>query len=242
MVLNKDTDIFGIAFEDYLAGNTSGVIKVRTMLQGFTENEELPVAYFFRAYDKMPEWEQQALNLCMGSVLDVGAGAGAHSLELQKRGMEVCAVDVSPGAVDIMKTRGVHEAFCVDVMTFTGRKFDTLLLLMNGIGMAQNLDGLKKLLLHLKSLLRPGGRIILESTDILYMFREEDGSILLPLGARYYGEIKYQLHYNNKKGKSFPWLFVDKDNLSAIAGECGYATEVIYDGETSNYLAALKLT
>ncbi len=239
--MNNDIDIFGLAFHDYLAGNTSGVIKVKTMLAEFTENESLPVAYFFRTFDEMPEWEQQALNLCMGSVLDVGAGAGAHSLELQKRGMEVCAVDVSPGAVDIMKIRGVHEVFCVDVMTFSARIFDTILLLMNGIGMAKNLDGLKKLLLHLKSLLRPGGRIILESTDILYMFREEDGSILLPLGARYYGEIKYQLYYSNKKGKTFPWLFVDKDNLSAIASECGYLTKILYDGETSNYLAVLQL-
>ncbi len=239
--MKNDTDIFGIAFEDYLSGNVTGVIKVRTMLQGLTENETLPVSYFFRNYDEMPEWEQQALNLCMGSVLDVGAGAGAHSLELQKRGLEVCAVDVSPGAVATMVTRGVREALCVDVMTFSKRKFDTILLLMNGVGMAQNLDGLKTLLFHLKTLLKPEGRIILESTDILYMFQEEDGSILLPLGARYYGEIRYQLYYNRKKGKSFPWLFVDKDNLSAVAGECGYTIEVIYDGETSNYLAALYL-
>ncbi len=239
--MKNDTDIFGIAFEDYLSGNVTGVIKVKTMLAGFTENETLPVTYFFRSFDEMPEWEQQVLSNISGNILDVGAGAGAHSLELQSRGHEVTAIDTSPGAVKTMKARGVREAYQADIFTFTKEKYDHVLFLMNGIGMAEDLNGLRKLLLHLKTILKPGGVVWIESTDILYMYREEDGSILLPLGNRYYGEIRYQLYYGNKKGKPFRWLFVDKDNLYHIAHSCGYAPDFTYDGKSSNYVAALRL-
>ncbi|MDR4989245.1 MAG: class I SAM-dependent methyltransferase [Bacteroidales bacterium] len=239
--MKNNADIFGIAFEDFLGGNAAGVIRVKTMLSGFTEDETLPVAYFFRSFDEMPEWEQRVLNNCRGSILDVGAGAGAHSLELQHRSYEVTAVDTSPGAVDTMKQRGVRKAYLSDIMTFSGQKFDTLLFLMNGIGMACDLKGLKKLLLHVKSLLNPGGVVWIESTDILYMYREEDGSILLPMGDRYYGEIRYQLSYGGQKGRPFRWLFVDEDHLCHTARSCGFTPEIAYYGERSNYIAALHL-
>ncbi len=234
-------DIFGLAFRDFLDGHTDGIINVQTRLSGFTEQEELPVSYFFRNVDDMPEWERLALDACRGSVLDVGAGAGAHALELQKREHEVCAIDISPGAVDTMKQRGVKQAKCVSLLEFTGEKFDTLLFLMNGVGMATYLVGLKKLFTHARSLLAPGGKILLESTDIMYMYQEEDGSVLLPMGNKYYGEVDYKLSYKQYKSKPFPWLFVDIDNLCSIAGECGFLYEILYQGETDNYLVELTL-
>ncbi len=235
------TDIFGLAFRDFLDGQSDGVINVQTRLSGFTEQEELPVSYFFRNVVDMPEWERIALDACRGSVLDVGAGAGAHALELQKRGHEVCAIDISPGAVEAMKKRGVKQAKGVSFLEFTEEKFDTLLFLMNGIGMATNLQGLKKLFLHAGNLLTPGGKILLESTDIMYMYREEDGSVLLPMGDKYYGEVEYKLSYKNYYSKPFPWLFADIDNLCSIAGECGFISDILYQGETDNYLVELTL-
>jgi SAM-dependent methyltransferase len=235
------TDLFGLAFRDFLDGDKDNIIDVRTKLAGFAEQEELPVSYFFRTVDKMPEWERLALDFCRGSVLDAGAGAGAHALELQKRGHEVYAIDISHGAVEVMKRRGVKKATCVSLLDLSGKKFDTMLFLMNGIGMAENLDGLKRIFLHTKSLLVPGGRIILESTDIMYMYREEDGSVLLPMGSKYYGEVKYQLSYRHHRGKPFPWLFVDSDNLCGIAEECGFVPEILYRGESDNYLAMITL-
>ncbi len=235
------TDIFGLAFRDFLDGQSDGVINVQTRLSGFTEQEELPVSYFFRNVDDMPDWERIALDACRGSVLDVGAGAGAHALELQKRGHEVCAIDISPGAVEVMKKRGVKRATGVGFLEFSGEKFDTLLFLMNGIGMATNLQGLKKLFLHAGNLLTPGGKILLESTDIMYMYREEDGSVLLPMGNKYYGEVEYRLSYKHYSSKPFPWLFADMDNLFAVADDCGYVSEILYQGESGNYLAMLAL-
>ncbi len=242
MQKNSAPDIFGFAFKDYIAGKKDGKISVHTELTGFTELDELPVAYFFRDFPSMPEWEQLALAHCRGLVLDVGAGAGAHALELQSRGMDVYAIDISPGAVMIMQERGVKQAFCSDIMKVSGMKFNTILFLMNGIGMAKDLNGLKELLLHAAGLLVPGGVILLESTDIIYMFKEEDGSILIPLGEKYFGEIIYRLSYNAYEGEPFPWLFVDFDNLQGIAGECGFSTEILYRGENHNYLAALQIS
>lgn len=234
-------DIFGLAFKDYLSGDREGRIVVKTVFPGFTEVDELPVSYFFRCYDLMPEWEQLALSMCNGVVLDSGAGAGAHAIELQKRGLDVYAIDISEGAVQTMRERGVNRAFCIDFMDVTTRKFNTILFLMNGVGMARSLPGLKRLLTHARSLLVPGGVVLLESTNVLYMYKETDGSLCVPMGDKYYGEIDYQLTYKNHNGAPFPWLFVDMDNLTGIAESCGFGIKMLYEGETDNYLAALQV-
>lgn len=232
-----DIDIFGMAFKDYLEGETGGVIRVCTNI---SEDEELPVAYFFRSYDDMPEWEQMVIDRCVGSILDVGAGAGSHALELQARGHAVCALDRSPGAARVMQQRGIRDVVCDDFFRIRRKKFDTILFLMNGAGMAGTLERLHKLLTHAKKLLNSGGVIYLESTDLMYMYREEDGSAMIPMGLHYYGELKYRLSYRDLKAKPFPWLFVDPDNLEEIAGRCGLRSRIIYLGRDHNYLSEIR--
>ncbi len=232
-------DIFGLAFRDYMQGTPDGVIRVSTNV---AEEEELPVAYFFRSYDQMPEWERLALNECRGRVLDVGAGAGSHALVLQDRGLTVCAIDLSAGAVEVMKARGVKDARRRDFFRFSGESFDTMLFLMNGAGMAASLKRLKNMLLHAVSLLRPGGCILMESTDLIYLYEEEDGSVLIPMANKYYGEVDYRLSYKEHRAKGFPWLFVDPGHLTHLAGSCGLQTEILYVGEAYNYLAKLSMS
>jgi SAM-dependent methyltransferase len=231
-------DIFGMAFHDFMEGEEKEVILVHTDI---TETEELPVAYFFRGYDVMPRWEQLALDTCKGRVLDVGAGAGSHALLLQERGHDITAIDISKGGVDVMKRRGIKNALHQDFFHFAGQGFDTILLLMNGLGMAETLPGLERVFKHAARLLNPGGCILLESTDLMYMFEEEDGSYLLPMQERYYGEISYQLEYRGRKGRPFPWLFADFDNMAEAALRCGFEVELLYSGESHNYLAKLVL-
>jgi len=232
-----DVDIFETAFKDYLAGEAGGVIRVGTNI---SEDEELPVAYFFRSYDGMPEWEQMVIDRCVGSILDVGAGAGSHALELQARGHEVCALDRSPGAVWVMRQRGVRDVLCDDFFRIRRKGFDTILFLMNGAGMAGTLERLHKLLTHAGKLLNPGGVIYLESTDLMYMYREDDGSAMIPMGQHYYGELEYRLSYRGLQAKPFPWLFVDPDNLAEIAGRCGLNSRIIYLGRDHNYLSEIR--
>ncbi len=229
-------DIFGLAFRDYLDGKKDEEILVKIDL---FDDEKLPVSYFFRSYDEMPEWEKIALDECQGRVLDVGAGAGSHALYLQDKGMDVMAIDISQEGVQCMKDRGVKKAFEQDFFSLENEKYDTILFLMNGAGMAQKLHRLELMLEKAASLLAAQGNIFIESTDLLYMYQNEDGSAMINLAGDYYGEVIYQLEYGKWKGEPFPWLFVDYENLSYIAELAGLECEVFYRGETDNYITRL---
>lgn len=228
----------GTAMLDYLQAATPAEITVESNL---AEDDAIPVPYLFRTWEEMPELEQLALEACQGYVLDVGAGAGCHALVLQQRGLAVTALDTSAGALEAMKQQGVKQVLHRDFFDLKNQRYDTLLLLMNGIGIAGNLAGLDRLLAHAKTLLHPNGQILLESADILYMFEEEDGSVLLDLNAGYYGEVKYNMIYKDQESGWFNWLFIDAAMLQDYAEKHGYTLEVLYGGEFGNYLAKLTL-
>ncbi len=232
--MNKDMDIFGLAMQDYLNGERGHRIRVDTNL---TEDEELSVDYLFRKEDELPTWEALALSLCKGKILDVGAGAGCHSLILQQKGFDVKAIDIAPVAVECMKQQGIH-AELKNYYEEEGQ-YDTILFLMNGIGLALTIEGLKAVFDQAKKLLNPGGQILLESSDIIYMFEEEDGSYLIDLNGPYYGEMEYTLSYKSFQGEPFPWLYVDFQLMSDKAKASGFESEMLYQGEDFNYLARL---
>lgn len=231
-------DPVGAAIQDYMAGQKAAKIVVESNL---TEDDEIAVEYLFRTPEDMPELELLALEQCRGAVLDVGAGAGCHSLALQEQGFNVTALDISEGAVAAMRQQGIRQVLQQDVFRLQGQRFDTLLLLMNGIGIAGDLEGLERMLEHAKTLLNPGGQLLLESSDILYMFEEEDGSILLDLNAGYYGEVRYNMRYQGHQTGEFKWLFIDPAILEDYANTHGYTFELLYEGEYGNYLARLAL-
>ena len=220
--------------QDYLKGERGNSIRVDTNL---TEEEELSVDYLFRTEEDLPEWESLALSICKGKILDVGAGAGCHSLILQQKGFDVKAIDIAPVAVECMKQQGIN----VELKNYFDEdgKYDTILFLMNGIGLALTIEGLKDVFDHAKTLLNPGGQILLESSDIIYMFEEEDGSYLIDITGPYYGEMEYTLSYKEFTGEPFPWLYVDYQLMSDKAEESGFEVELLYQGEDFNYLARL---
>ncbi len=229
-------DIFGIAFNEYLSGNTGESIQIDSDV---AETSHLPVAYFFRNFEAMSEGERDVMKACKGSVLDVGAGAGSHALYLQNNGWDVTALDFSEGAVKAMKRRGVKNAFCVDFFDYQENKFDNILFLMNGAGIARTLDGLYKLLSQAKTLLNKNGSVFIESTDIIYMFEEDDGSIMINLGGDYYGEVEYRMKYKEFTGKKFKWLFVDRENMKDIVDKTGLIPQMFYDSGRLNYIMRL---
>lgn len=232
-------DPVGAAIQDFLQGEKQAEIVVESNL---TEDDVISVSYLFRSEEEMPELELLALDQCRGNVLDVGAGAGCHTLALQERGLEVTALDISTGAIAAMEQRGVRQMLHGDVFALKGKaSYDTLLLLMNGIGIAGNLEGLERFLEHAKNLLKPGGQLLLESSDILYMFEDEDGSVLLDLNAGYYGEVRYNMRYKDQQTGEFDWLFIDPAILQDYAEDHGYTFELLYEGEYGNYLARLEL-
>lgn len=238
-VLKKHHDPIGQAVWDYVNGIEGETITVKIEI---AEDEQLSPSYFFRSFDEMPVQEQEALKRCTGRVLDVGAGAGVHSLWLQNQGLEVDALDISPLSCDTMRKRGIRNVLLKDIHTLKDQKYDTILLLMNGAGIAQTLPGLETLLLHLKTLLNKGGKILADSSDLLYLFTDENGETWVDIAAdTYYGEMEYELRYKSIKGKPFPWLFVDPETFSDYAKLCGYTVKDKIMGAHFDYMIELEL-
>lgn len=230
-------DLFGQAILDYQQGNYTEDIKTETTI---SEEDILPLPYLFRSFKEMPPLEQKALRLARGKVLEVGCGAGSHGLYLQnERNLEVHSIDISPKAVEACKLRGLKNVSVANIMEFEG-KFDTILLLMNGAGMCGRLKHMGTFLAKIKSLLAPNGQILTDSSDIIYMFDEnEDGTYDVPLHFDYYGEVDYLVKYKNEKEEPFAWLYVDYNTLQNVAHSVGLECELIAEGEHYDYLAKM---
>lgn len=235
--LSPNNDPMGAAIRDYQ--NKGKASRLRVLSSMFDE-DEMPVAHLFRTFNQMPRLEQKALSMAKGRVLDIGAGAGCHALVLQERGLEVKAIDISLLSCEVMKERGVKDAECVNLFDpqLQG-KYDTLLLLMNGTGIAGKLNRLSMLLNRLKELLAEGGQILIDSSDLKYIYENEDGSMDIDLNAPYYGEVDYQMQYKNVKGEPFDWLYTDPMLLASISKQCGLNCEIVEEGENYDFLARL---
>lgn len=229
-------DLFGNALLDYQNGNYTEDIITSTNI---SDDDELPLPYLFRSFKDMPKLEQKALNLAKGSILDVGCGAGNHSLYLQNKGFQVKAIDISNGAVNVSKQRGVLNAETKAVLEET-ETFDTILLLMNGTGIFQELSQVSKYLKHLKSLLKPNGQILMDSSDIKYMYEDEDGGIWIDSNSNYYGELDYFLSYKGEKEAPMKWLYLDFKTLQLACETVGLTCELVMEGEHFDYLARLS--
>lgn len=235
--LSPNNDPMGAAIRDYQSKGKASRLRV---LSSMFDEDEMPVAHLFRTFNQMPRLEQKALSMAKGRVLDIGAGAGCHALVLQERGLEVKAIDISPLSCEVMKERGVKDAECVNLFDpqLQG-KYDTLLLLMNGTGIAGKLNRLPMLLNRLKELLAEGGQILIDSSDLKYIYENEDGSMDIDLNAPYYGEVDYQMQYKNIKGEPFDWLYTDPMLLASISKQCGLNCEIVEEGENYDFLARL---
>jgi cyclopropane fatty-acyl-phospholipid synthase-like methyltransferase len=188
----------------------------------------------------MPDIEKRALKICKGRVLDVGAGAGIHCHELIKNGLPIHAIDNSQGAVEYLKKSGIPSTLSSFESFNSQTKFDTILMMMNGIGIAGTLSNLEKTLLKAKSLLEKGGQLICDSSDIRYLYEDEDGSLWMDLNSEYYGNFKFQMHYKQISGTWFDWLYVDYDNLHQIATKVGFKSVKVLE-QDNHYLAQLTL-
>lgn len=235
--LTEREDPMGAAIRDYFRQGKSAQLKV---LSSLFDDDEIPVAHLFRSYHEMPPLEQRALNEARGKVLDVGAGAGCHALALQERGFDVTAVDISPLSCETMKERGVANVECVNIFNQRFQeRFDTLLLLMNGTGIAGKLSRLPQLLSRLKQLMNPGAQILIDSSDLRYVYEDEDGVLDVDFDGAYYGEVDYQMTYRNIIGKSFDWLYADSVVLAECCRQCGLKCEILAQGQHYDYLARI---
>lgn len=237
-------DVMGKAIWDYQNQNQPEDVWTETNI---SEADAMSVAYLFRGYQQMPPIEQKAMQLAHGRVLDVGCGAGSHSLYLQNnQKLEVTAIDVSPRAIEVCRARGIEKAYVQDVMTMELQSnaplFDTLLLLMNGTGICGKLVNIFTFFQKLKSLLQPKGQILIDSSDLIYMFdKDQDGGVWIPTETDYYGELTFELTYKGEKETPFPWLYLDYHTLENAALSNGLSCERVMEGSHYDYLARLQI-
>ncbi len=232
------TDIIGEALLDYQNGNYSEDILTETNI---SEEDVLPIPYLFRDYSEMSSTETKALELSKGKVLNVGCGAGIHALYLQEKGLDIMAIDSSKGAIEVCKLRGLNNAVHLDLLELKGETFDTILLLSNGTGIFQEIEQIDQYLQHLKTLLKPNGQILIDSSDLQYMYDStEEGAILVP-SNRYYGELEFIMKYKNNSSAPFKWLYLDETIFENATANCGLKFKVIERGENFDYLAKIYI-
>lgn len=232
-------DLFGKAILDYQTNSSAENMITSTSI---SEEDEMEVAYLFRGFDEMPAIEQKALQLAKGRTLDVGCGAGSHSLYLQnERNIAVHSIDISKNAIQACSLRGLKNVQAIDILDLENEKYDTILLLMNGTGIFETLEKTTIYLQKLKSLLHPNGQILIDSSDIIYMFDEdEDGGKWIP-SDNYYGELTFTLQYKNEIEAQFPWLYMDYNTLQNAALANGLQCQLILEGDHFDYLAQLTI-
>ena len=238
-LLSPDKDPMGAAIADYQKRGKAAKLRV---FSSFFDEDEIPVSQLFRSFEEMPPLEKTALQMATGKILDCGAGSGCHSLALQNMGKEVQAIDISPLSVETMQQRGVKQASQINLFDkHFIEKFDTILMLMNGSGIIGKLAYMTLFFNKMKQILTPGGCIYMDSSDLRYLFEEEDGSIDIDLAGDYYGEVDFQMQYKQIKGESFDWLYIDFQTLKLYATQSGFTVELIEEGEHYDYLARLSL-
>lgn len=204
------------------------------------DDDTIATHYLFRSYQQMPALEKKALSLCKGKVLDVGACAGAHSIYLQQKGFDVTALEISPLCCEVLRSRNINNVVQQNILNFKEQTFDTILLLMNGTGIAGTLAGLDVLLYHLSTLLNPQGQILIDSSDLIYLYEQEDGSAVIDINAQnYYGELIFQTAYKNWISHPFPWLYVDLNNLEHSVEKNQLKLSNVYKGQHYDYLARI---
>lgn len=225
-------DLPGIAIKDYYFNHSQSKLWVH---DHFGPKVEMPVSIYFRRENDFPQLEKIALQHCEGFVLDIGAGAGAHSLFLQEKGQNVTALEISEASCEVMRAQGVSRIICGDFFKVELPQYDCLLLLMNGIGLCGTIDRIPVFLQKAKSLLKENGRILFDSSDVQYMYEETEKP------HHYYGEVAYQYAYKRLKTEWFNWLYIDKETMRVIAEENGWKMVVLFEDSNDQYLAELSV-
>jgi SAM-dependent methyltransferase len=235
-MIELQNDPLGQAIQDFKSQTHLDNITVHSDL---CDDDVLPVEYLFRNYNQMPKIEQKALNLCKGKILEVGAGTACHSKILNNKGFDTFSIDTSEGAIRYIKSQNLN-AQKIPFLDFKGQTFDTILILMNGLGLAGYLNKMESFLTHAKSLLTPNGIILADSSDIRYLYEDDEGGVWIDLNSKYPGEMQFNMEYKNHQSDWFPWVYIDFETLESIAKKAGLKATKLIEDENFHFLAQLE--
>lgn len=235
------------AFGENLLAQYHGGIRISEFVErddGYLDTGSDPGDYFSE-YKDWHKGEQRAIGYAGGRVLDIGCGAGRHSLYLQQKGFDVTAIDSSPGAVKVCKLRGINKALVRPIEgldKFGPGSFDTVLMMGNNFGLLGNRRKAKSLLKKLARITAPGGKIIAGSLDpykttnpdhLLYHKRNRK------LG-RMAGQIRFRIRYKNVIGGWFDYLFVSQQEMQDILSETDWQVEKFIKSFGDTYFAVIS--
>ena len=227
-------DIFGKALLDFQHKTFDPPLLLHNE---YGSPESISMERFFNDQDEFSALENFALEQASGRIVDIGAATGRHALYLQNLRHDITAMDISVSCGVLMKEIGLRKIIVEDIFNFNGQEFDTILMLMNGIGLAGNIEGLERLLTHFKNILNPAGQLLVDSSDISYLYKD----IPLPTN-KYFGELAFQYEYKNMISDPINWLYIDQEKLMSISNSTGWSCQVIFEDETDAYLARLQIT
>jgi SAM-dependent methyltransferase len=220
-----------------------GAVEIVEREDGFISASPFGPGLYLSPFRRWPAHHRRAMRLTRGRVLDVGCGAGRVCLHLQERGLEVVGIDVSPGAVEVCRRRGVRDArlLSIDDVDESLGVFDTIVMLGNNFGLFADAEKAGRLLRRFHRLTGPRGRILAETRDVsttedpahlAYQARNRER-------GRMSGQIRIRVRYRDLATPWFDYLMVSRDELRALAEPAGWKVARTLDSDDT-YVAVLQ--
>jgi len=225
-------DVFGQALVDFYYDSFEPPLLLHNE---YGPPEIIPIERYFIDYEEYSDLELFAMTQFKGKIIDVGAATGRHALHLQDLGFDVSAMDISRNCGQLMETLGVEKIIIDDIYRYQESAYDTVSMLMNGIGIAGNIKNLKQLLNHLRKILNPSGQLLVDSSDISYLYEDSEYP-----ENKYFGELNFHYEYKGALGDPFDWLYIDPSTLIKVTKSVGWNCQVLFEDETQAFLARLQ--
>ncbi|WP_286672170.1 class I SAM-dependent methyltransferase [Halorarius halobius] len=210
-------DAYGAAIRDHHEGEESFELVERD--DGFVSPSGGPPMYFADP-EEWPDREHAAMERVEGRVLDVGCGAGRHALYLQERGHDVVGIDVSPGAVEVARDRGVDARECdvADVRDLDAGTFDTVVMGGNNFGLVGTRTTAPGVLAGLAAVTTDDARLLAETRDVHANPTPEHRAYhdLNRERGRLPGALRIRVRYKRKATPWFDYLMVSPDEMREV--------------------------
>jgi SAM-dependent methyltransferase len=241
--MKNNQDAYGeLMLAEYFSGTPSCEIIERD--DGFIDTGSEPGLYFLD-YDQWSPLEKQAIELARGRVLDIGCGAGRHSLYLQQKGFDVTGIDNSPGAIEVCRLRGLKKAIvrpAIEVGKFEPASFDTITMLGNNFGLMGGFEQGREILKDLYRITTADARIIAQSINPYKTGNPQhlEYHDLNKKRGRMPGQLKMRVRFGKTIGAWFDYLFVSPEEMEDIIQGSNWRIEKFLEPEEARYIAVIR--